>query len=281
MREIAVFEIFAACGPSTIHPSVAAILSVQQIIDGETEVQCLEHFLLPFVTDASVGSEVRVEAAGLARGIVKILAADILPLQTDIQVLNRNTNQIQSCNQVGGEGNVGGAEIFAVIAAIVPILDIVGEVENLVSAQGDIATHTKPLANLIVGAGFKSQTETLVNIGHNGIAHTIDFACQHELVLVVHIEDVRAEIQLVAFEIVSQFIVNEAFGMYFADLFFVGFHKHFARRLTVRASHREIQVVMLVEGEVNAAFGVEEIIDVFLFKIAEVSIIESVPDNGM
>ena len=47
---------------SAVNPSVAAIAMVENVVDGKTEIQRFEHFLLPFVIDVQVTDEIGVEA---------------------------------------------------------------------------------------------------------------------------------------------------------------------------------------------------------------------------
>ena len=65
LREIAVLKVFAevVAHVGAVNPSVAAIALVENIVDGETEIQRLEGFLLPVVIDVQVADEIRVEAA--------------------------------------------------------------------------------------------------------------------------------------------------------------------------------------------------------------------------
>ena len=90
-----------------VNPGVAAIAMVEDVVDGETEIQRLEDFLLPVVIDVQVADEIRVEAALQIGSVVDVLPADILSLQGETQIVDRFVSKIEAANEVGREGNVG------------------------------------------------------------------------------------------------------------------------------------------------------------------------------
>ena len=269
-------------------------MEVEDVVDVDAKHQLLDALVLE--GEDVVGREVARREAGqrtlLALRVVEVLARHVVGVPRGCQsVLLVGDEAVE--DHRGREGQravvvmdhveaiavVGFATGVGVTLPVVPVLNMLVEVLDLVLADGRVALDGQAGKDGPGSGEFHAQTVRLVDVCCEVFADVAQLAGLHKLVLVVHPVERRAYRPIPAGIAVAEFCVDERLGLGSRIRAIVG--EVVAFGLTMAVGHRK-EGAMTVVVPCEAGFRVEEVVALVdveaLVDVSACVVVESVVD---
>ena len=125
--------------------------------------------------------------------IIQVLPAYIFADKIDLGIFYGDEGYRCATDRRRREGNIRFAVEFRLLSAIVVIIDVLGEIPDLVFTQAQVCTQVHPVGYTHPSLQFDTSPVTGWDIGSGISAHIVDLACKHQLIFIMHVIEVCAK----------------------------------------------------------------------------------------
>ena len=247
-------------GNGGINPTRGGVVGVENIAEIQAENHTPNPETIAFdgnrVVQIEVGTRKRRQRAVAVLGVVEILPTDKIRVPSglksavaEVQETVENRRRRESKRRVVV---VELAQFVAVAVAVVfggvgiarpvvPIRDKFVEILDFIGTQRGVSLHREPRRSHPRGGQFHAEPITRLDVCREFLADVAHLSRLHELVGVVHIIDIRANVPFRRRELIAQFVVGDALGLRRRIVAVVG--EIVALRLAVTRGNRAIDAV--------------------------------------